>query len=117
MKYLVIANPEAGAKTLAPTLEHVRSAFEAREIICEVRFTQFLGHAARIAAEGLREGFTHMISLGGDGTSSEIAGSGWTGPWRTILRNWASGVSVPFANQVSIPEKRLLIKLAEGVCA
>lgn len=75
MKYLVIANPKAGTKALGPTLEQIRGAFEAKEIICEVRFTQFPGHAAKIAAEGLREGFTHMISLGGDGTSSQIVSS------------------------------------------
>ena len=57
------------------TLVQVRSAFEARKIAHEVRLTQFPGHAAKIAAEGLREGFTHMISLGGDGTSSEIVSS------------------------------------------
>ena len=75
MKYLVIANPKAGKKALDGTLVQVRSAFEAKEIIPEVRLTQFPGHAAKIAAEALREGFTHMISLGGDGTSSQIASS------------------------------------------
>ncbi len=75
MKYLVIANPKAGTKALGETLEQVRRAFEARKIIHEVRFTQFSGHATKIAAEGLCEGFTHMISLGGDGTSSEIVSS------------------------------------------
>ena len=75
MKYLVIANPKAGRKAFGPTLEQIRSAFEAKEVIHEVRFTQFSGHAAKIATEGLREGFTHMISLGGDGTSSEIVSS------------------------------------------
>ena len=75
MKYLVIANPKAGRKAFGPTLEQIRSAFEAKEIIPEVRLTQFPGHAAKIAAEALREGFTHMISLGGDGTSSEIVSS------------------------------------------
>ena len=75
IKHLVIANPEAGTKALGPTLERVRGAFEAREIVHEVRLTQFPGHAAKIAAEGLREGFTRMLSLGGDGTSSEIVSS------------------------------------------
>lgn len=75
MKYLVIANPRAGRKAFGPTLEQIRSAFEAKEVIHEVRFTQFPGHAAKIAAEALREGFTHIISLGGDGTSSQIASS------------------------------------------
>lgn len=75
MKYLIIANPKAGTKALGPTLEQIRSAFEAKEIIHEVRLTQFPGHAAKIAAEGLHEGFTHMVSLGGDGTSSEIVSS------------------------------------------
>ena len=75
MKYLVIANPKAGKKALEGTLAQVRSAFEARKIAHEVKLTQFPGHAAKIVAEGLREGFTHVISLGGDGTSSEIASS------------------------------------------
>lgn len=75
MKYLVIVNPKAGRKAFGPTLEQIRGAFEAKEIIHEVRFTEFPGHAAKVAAEGLREGFTHMISLGGDGTSSEIVSS------------------------------------------
>ncbi len=75
MKYLLIANPNAGRKAISATLEQVRSAFEAKQIIHEIRFTQFPGHAAKLAAEGLREGFTHMISLGGDGTSSEIVSS------------------------------------------
>ena len=75
MKYLVIANPKAGAKAPGPALELIRGAFEAKEIDHEVRFTQFPGHAAKIATEGLREGFTRMISLGGDGTSSEIVRS------------------------------------------
>ncbi len=75
MKYLLVANPKAGTKTLDTTLERVRRAFEERKIIHEVRLTQFPGHAAEIAAEGLSEGFTHMISLGGDGTSSEIVSS------------------------------------------
>lgn len=75
MKYLVIANPKAGKKALDGTLAQVRSAFEARKITHEVELTQFSGHATKIAAEGLREGFTHMISIGGDGTSSEIVSS------------------------------------------
>ena len=75
MKHLVIANPRAGKKAFGPALEHIRGAFEAREIVHEVRLTQFPGHAAEIAAEGLREDFTRIVSLGGDGTSSEIASS------------------------------------------
>ena len=75
MKYLLVANPKAGTKALDATLEQVHRAFEERNIVHELRFTQFAGHAAKIAAEGLREGFTHMISLGGDGTSSEIVSS------------------------------------------
>ncbi len=75
MNYLVIANPRAGTKTLESTLERVRRAFEARNIIHEVRFTRFPGHAAEISAQGIGEGFTHMISLGGDGTASQIVSS------------------------------------------
>jgi len=75
VKYLVIANPKAGTKAFGGTLERVRHALEARKVVYEVRITQFPGHASKIAAEGLCEGFTHIISLGGDGTSSEIVSS------------------------------------------
>ena len=75
MKYLVIVNPGAGKKNAGETVPFVRRAFETRKVPCEIRFTERSGHAAELAADGLRRGFTHVVSLGGDGTSSEIAGA------------------------------------------
>ena len=75
MKYLVIVNPVAGKKKQAETVPFVRRAFETRKVPCEIRFTEGPGHAAELAADGLGRGFTHVVSLGGDGTSSEIAGA------------------------------------------
>lgn len=101
MKHLVIANPEAGKKTLDPTLEHIRSAFEAKGIIHDVRLTQFPGHATKLATEGLREGFTHMISLGGDGTSSEIVSS--IHGTETVLGIVPGGSGNDFSKAAGIP--------------
>ena len=75
MKYLVIANPAAGRKKAAEVVPVLRDAFEARKFPLEVRFTEAAGHAAELAADGVRRGFTHVVSLGGDGTTSEIVGA------------------------------------------
>lgn len=75
MKHLVIVNPVAGRKDAAEAVPFVRRAFETRKVPCEIRFTERPGHAAELAADGLGRGFTRVVSLGGDGTSSEIAGA------------------------------------------
>lgn len=75
MKYMVIVNPVAGKKEAAEAVPFVRRAFETRKVPCEIRFTERPGHAAELAADALGRGFTHVVSLGGDGTSSEIAGA------------------------------------------
>ncbi len=75
MKYLVIANPVAGSGEAKKTLKLLVSALKKRNIFYEIRVTESKGHAARLASDGLRREFTHFISLGGDGTSSEIVSS------------------------------------------
>ena len=46
-----------------------------KDMSCEVRITESRGHAARLVSDGLGRGFTRFVSLGGDGTSGEVAGS------------------------------------------
>ena len=41
----------------------------------EIRSTRSRGDAAVLAAKGVEEGFTHIVSVGGDGTSSEVVGA------------------------------------------
>lgn len=75
MKYLVIGNPVAGKKKAAEVIPILRAAFETKKFSLDVRFTDYAGHAAELAADGVRRGFTHVVSLGGDGTTSEIVGA------------------------------------------
>ena len=75
MKYLIIGNPISGKGKLKEILPVIKSIFEKNGINYEIRKTKFKGHAKELASEGLASGFTHIISAGGDGTSSEIANS------------------------------------------
>ncbi len=75
MEYLVIVNPNAGVGRFKKVLGTLLSAFESKGATHRVEFTRSSGHAAQLAREGISSGVTHVISLGGDGTASEIASS------------------------------------------
>lgn len=70
--YLFIVNPSAGGADAAVSAA-VSSFFRSRKIRFEIRLTRAPGDARRIAAGGVRENFSHIVSVGGDGTSSEAA--------------------------------------------
>lgn len=77
--YLFIINPAAGKGGAAAELTDKITAFcrtrgaDAHSVGFEIRTTAAPGDAGRIAAAGVREGFARIVSVGGDGTSSEIA--------------------------------------------
>lgn len=71
-RFLFIINPISGlgqGKDLPSRLRRTRS-FRGVDYVC--RFTEYAGHAAQLAAEGLDEGFTHIVAVGGDGTVNEV---------------------------------------------
>ncbi len=72
-RYLAIVNPAAGGgrarKLLGPALERLRAA----GVEIDVRETSASGHAADLSRDAWREGYRKFISVGGDGTSYEIA--------------------------------------------
>lgn len=75
MKYVLIVNPIAGtgfSKTVIPKLEEVLKARNDVEYV--IRETEYAGHATQIAKEAAAdESVTAVLSVGGDGTSFEVA--------------------------------------------
>lgn len=71
-RYLFIINPAAGQGKTAGLFESIRPLLEKRGIPFEYRFTSGPGDARAFAEAALRGGYTHIISVGGDGTSHEV---------------------------------------------
>jgi YegS/Rv2252/BmrU family lipid kinase len=68
----VILNPRAAAGRVGARRDQIESRL--REILgpVEVRPTEALGDAARLARQAISDGATTLLSLGGDGTHSEV---------------------------------------------
>lgn len=75
MKYVLIVNPVAGtgfAHTLIPKLEEELKAHPETEYT--IRETEYPGHATKLAEEAAKdENVDAVLSVGGDGTSFEVA--------------------------------------------
>lgn len=71
-KYLVIINPRSGKRNKQDRSAEINSFLEENGLDYEIKLTRKRGDAESYAADGAESGFTHIISAGGDGTSSEI---------------------------------------------
>jgi len=72
VRVLFIINPISGlglGKEVPGRLRRLKS-YGNISYIC--RFTEYGGHAAKIAAQAKNEGFTHIVAVGGDGTVNEV---------------------------------------------
>ncbi len=73
--HLFIVNPVAGKGDMPVSPDEITALCRLKGARCEIRFTGAPGDAARLASDGVKEGFSRIVSVGGDGTSSEIAGA------------------------------------------
>ena len=73
MPYLFIVNPSSGVGRSEAVAREVPQICRSHGADFDIRRTSGPGDARRIASEGVGEGFTRIVSVGGDGTSSEIA--------------------------------------------
>ena len=69
---MVIVNPCSGGGATAPRWPGMAAKLEAAIGTFEVRQTEGPGHATVLAREGLVEGATRVIAVGGDGTASQV---------------------------------------------
>lgn len=71
-RYLFIINPAAGHGRTAGLFTSLKSRLEEQGAGFDFRITRVPGDAIGFAREGAERGFTHIISVGGDGTSHEV---------------------------------------------
>ena len=72
MKRLFIINPKSGKNNKAAELEQIiKTQFDSADIV----FTKEAGHAKKLAADAVRQGYVQVIVAGGDGTVNEAASS------------------------------------------
>jgi len=72
-KSMIIINPVAGTRNRKLSGEQIRSWLDAGHIKCDMAFTQYRGHGAKLANEAIGAGYTHFVVVGGDGTLNEVA--------------------------------------------
>jgi len=70
--YLIIINPRSGKGTKSNKSVEIRKFLDENGANYEIKVTEKRGDAEDFAKNGAQNGFTHIISMGGDGTSSEI---------------------------------------------
>ncbi|MCK5709494.1 MAG: YegS/Rv2252/BmrU family lipid kinase, partial [Deltaproteobacteria bacterium] len=101
LNYIFIVNPTAGHGRSNNASRLIEEMIENKNVHCEFKFTSEAGQAAEFAKDAVREGFTHIISVGGDGTSHEIV-NGLIGS-SAVFGVVPSGSGNDFPKAASIP--------------
>jgi len=70
-KFIFIINPIAGTHQKQVIHEAIDKSFSPEEH--EVLYTAYRGNAFELASQKVKEGFTNIVAVGGDGTVNEVA--------------------------------------------
>ncbi len=70
-RWHILVNPEAGAGLCRAEWPKIEAQLRLHSINANIHFTEHKGHAAALAAQLVKEGGTHLASVGGDGTANE----------------------------------------------
>lgn len=71
-EWLVIVNPNAGNGSGKKDWERISTLLRKEGLPFTVKFTERKGHAMIFSLEGIKEGFSKIITVGGDGTLNEV---------------------------------------------
>jgi YegS/Rv2252/BmrU family lipid kinase len=99
MNYMFIINPHSGNGKIAENIIRLIKKFSG--VSYEIAFTEYAGHAAKIAANAAKTGVNVVVAVGGDGTINEIAASLIGG--KTALGIIPAGSGNGFARSLNIP--------------
>lgn len=72
LRYLFIINPAAGQGRTAEFFHSIKRLIDRHNVPYEHKFTTAPGEATALARAAQSKGYTHVVSVGGDGTSHEI---------------------------------------------
>lgn len=70
--YIFIINPTAGHGRTNNAYDLIKDYIADKNVKCDFQFTSEPGQAGRFATSAIEDGYTHIISVGGDGTSHEV---------------------------------------------
>jgi YegS/Rv2252/BmrU family lipid kinase len=70
-----IINPNSGVKNKKIVLPKIQKYLDNRKYDYDIVYTEFAGHAKKLSAEAVKDGFQTVVSVGGDGSVSEVAAS------------------------------------------
>ncbi len=101
MSYKIIANPVAGKGKAIALIDQVRLMLQERKAEFDFELTKAPGHAADIARSAAERGWEVVVSLGGDGTISEVI-SGLVGTG-SALRIISCGRGNDIARSLGVP--------------
>jgi YegS/Rv2252/BmrU family lipid kinase len=101
LNYIFIINPTAGQGRTNNAYDLIRDVIAEKNVNCEFKFTSQSGDATQFAREAAAQGFTHIISVGGDGTSHEVV-NGLIGS-SAVFGVIPSGSGNDFPKAASIP--------------
>ena len=71
-KWFVIVNPVAGGGRGLDDFPQISKHLRDQQILCEPVFTEHKFHATELAVSAVKEGYRHIIVVGGDGTLHEV---------------------------------------------
>ena len=72
---IFIINPISGTQNKEDIPAQIDEQLDTSRFLYEVRFTEYAGHAAEIAAQSAAKGVDVVVAVGGDGTVNEVARS------------------------------------------
>ncbi len=72
LNYIFIINPTAGQGRTNKAYDIIKDVIANKNVNSDFKFTSKAGQAAEFAKQAVADGFTHIISVGGDGTSHEV---------------------------------------------
>lgn len=102
-KYLFIVNPAAGKGKALALIPKIKESFDDENIDYSIKITEKKGHGEKIAEEGIKKGFSHIISVGGDGTAYEIING--IKKEKVVLGVLPAGTGNDFARMIKMPKE------------
>lgn len=103
MKYTFIINPKSRSGNGGLIWNQLKPELKKRRIDCEIFYTEYAGHATKIAADVTADGKEHIIVvLGGDGSVSEVL-SGIKDCSKIILGYIPTGSGNDFTRELKMP--------------
>ena len=71
-KWMVIANPKAGKNKVLEEWSQIDKALISAGIEFDAVFSKSKYHSIELSVKAVREGYRHLIAVGGDGTIHEV---------------------------------------------